>query len=274
MKHFYIVVNAEKKMASHTRQTVESILSVMDGVTFETWDGPRQGHYDLPEDTDCIITIGGDGTLIQTARATVGSGIPILGINRGHLGYLTELQKEEDIEPALRRLVADDYRLESRMMLDADVKRDGKAVFHDIALNEALLGRQNALRAIDFCVYVNGRLLNEYCADGIMIATPTGSTAYSLSAGGPIAKPQAQLMIMTPICSHAVNARSIILSPGDIVTFVPKTENQLLSCDGDSVESLLCGDEVVIRRSAHTTKLVRLENESFLDTLRNKMTSV
>lgn len=274
MKRFYIVVNGEKQLAVRTRETVEQALSAMPGVSFETWEGPRQAKYELPPGTDCIITIGGDGTLIQTARATVGSEVPLIGINRGHLGYLTRLQEENDIAPAMRRLVEGDYVLEERMMLDAEISAAGRCRFRDLALNEVMLGRHNALRAIDFFVYVNGRLLNEYLADGMLVATPTGSTAYSLSAGGPIAKPQAQLMILTPICSHAVNARSIILSPDDEVKLVPKTDTQVLSCDGDSVEALRLGEEVLVRRSAHVTRLVRLENESFLDTLRNKMAPV
>lgn len=274
MKRFYLVVNMEKQMAARTRETVEGALSALPGASFQTWDGPRRSHYELPEGTDCIITIGGDGTLIQTARATVGSNVPLIGINRGHLGYLTQLKAEEDIAPALKRLASGAYALEERMMLEAELWRGGVCTFRDLALNEVMLGRHNALRAIDFLVYVNGILLNEYLADGMIVATPTGSTAYSLSAGGPIAKPQAKLMILSPICSHAVNSRSIILSPEDEVKLVPKTDTQFLTCDGDSVKPLRQGDEVRVRRSSYVTRLVRLENESFLDTLRNKMTPV
>lgn len=274
MKHFYLIVNAEKQFAGRTRKTIEEFLEQQSGVTCAVWDGPRREQYDLPKETDCIITIGGDGTLIQAARATVGANIPLIGINRGHMGYLTQLREEKDIGPALHRLIEEDYVTEERMMLDAKVIRGGKLVFRDIALNEVLLGRRESLRLLGFRVYVNDKLLSEYAADGMICSTPTGSTAYSLSAGGPIAEPMARLMILTPVCSHAINSRSIILAPDDCIKIVPQTDNQFAACDGDSMLALRAGDEICIQQSDFVTRLVRLKNESFLDTLREKMTYV
>lgn len=274
MKHFFVIVNAEKQFAGRTRKTIEAYLDAQKDVSCTVWDGPRKEHYDLPKETDCIITIGGDGTLIQAARATVGSGVPLIGINRGHMGYLTQLREEKDIAPALSRLIAGDYRTEARMMLDVCVYRAGRRIFKNIALNEVLLGRLNSLRILGFKVYVNERLLSEYAADGMIAATPTGSTAYSLSAGGPIAEPKARLIILTPLCSHAINSRSIILAPDDSIRIVPLSNNQFVACDGDTMMPLAAGDEIEIRESHDVTRLVRLENESFLDTLREKMTYV
>ena len=275
MRKFFIIVNMDKELAPGTKDYIVRILdSYGDEVECTVWDGPRRESYDIPEGTDCIITIGGDGTLIQAARSTVKTGIPIIGINRGHMGYLTQLTKEEDISHALRRLVEGDYSIEERMMLKASIYKDGKRVCKDVALNEVLLTRHDSIRTLHFSVYVNGVFLNSYSADGLIIATPTGSTAYSLSAGGPIAEPKAKLMIMTPICSHAINGRSLVLSPEDKIIIKPESEKQLAACDGDSIFFLDFGDEIHVSRSKYVTRLVKLKEESFLETLRDKMNFV
>lgn len=276
MRRFYIIVNVEKRMARRTAGLICDFLAECGEETAAVvWDGPRQKKYDIPPETDCVITIGGDGTLIQTARAMVGqTNIPLLGINRGHLGYLTELAREKDIIPAMKRLLADDYTVEDRMMLKAQVFHNGKRLHKDVALNEVLLSRYDSLRTIHFQVYVNETCLNAYSADGLIVSTPTGSTAYSLSAGGPIAKPDAKLMIMSPICSHTINSRSIIFSPDDTIRLIPEDDNQITACDGDEPFELKKGDELVVRRSRHAARLVRLSRESFLETLRDKMSFV
>ena len=275
MKHFFIIVNMKKRLAEKTSNAIREFLKDCGKETScKVWDGPRQKKYELPEGTDCIITIGGDGTLIQAVRATMGSGVPVIGFNRGHLGYLTQLSKGKDIAPAMKRLLEEDYSIEERMMLKARVYRNGKCIYRDVALNEVLLSRYDSLRTIHFKVYVNETCLNDYGADGLIVATPTGSTAYSLSAGGPIAEPEAKMMIMTPICSHTINSRSIIFSPEDTIRIVPEGANQIVACDGDAPVELKKGDEVVVKRSRHSARLVRLSEESFLETLRDKMTFV
>lgn len=275
MKHFFIIVNMKKRLAEKTSNAIREFLKDCGKETScKIWDGPRQKKYELPEGTDCIITIGGDGTLIQAVRGTMGSGVPVIGFNRGHLGYLTQLSKGKDIAPAMKRLLEEDYSIEERMMLKARVYRDGKCIYRDVALNEVLLSRYDSLRTIHFKVYVNETCLNDYGADGLIVATPTGSTAYSLSAGGPIAEPEAKMMIMTPICSHTINSRSIIFSPEDTIRIVPEGANQIVACDGDAPVELKKGDEVVVKRSRHSARLVRLSEESFLETLRDKMTFV
>lgn len=275
MKHFFIIVNMKKRLAEKTSNAIREFLKDCGKETScKIWDGPRQKKYELPEGTDCIITIGGDGTLIQAVRATMGSGVPVIGFNRGHLGYLTQLSKGKDIAPAMKRLLEEDYSIEERMMLKARVYRNGKCIYRDVALNEVLLSRYDSLRTIHFKVYVNETCLNDYGADGLIVATPTGSTAYSLSAGGPIAEPEAKMMIMTPICSHTINSRSIIFSPEDTIRIIPEGANQIVACDGDAPVELKKGDEVVVKRSRHSARLVRLSEESFLETLRDKMTFV
>lgn len=275
MRNFFIIVNMDKALAVGTKDSIVSILSSYgNDVSCHVWDGAPQEHYDLPEGTDCIITIGGDGTLIQAARATVKTGIPIIGINRGHMGYLTQLSDERMIVPVLKRLIDDDYMIEERMMLDAEVLRQGESIYGGVALNEVLLTRFNSLRTLNFQVYVNDTMLNEYSADGILAATPTGSTAYSLSAGGPIADPKAKMIILTPICSHTINSRSIIFSPNDRIKIVAGSSEQLVACDGESVLSLERGDVISIRMSEHVARFIRLKEESFLHTLRQKMAYV
>lgn len=275
MKVFFIIVNSEKAMAGKTRHTIEAYLKNIKGdIRYEVWDGAKQDRYRLPEGCDCIITIGGDGTLIQAARATVGTDIPLIGINRGHMGYLTQISDERMIVPSLKRLIEDEYMLEERMMLDCEIFRNGSSIYRGVALNEVMLTRYRAIRTLSFQVYVNDRFLNEYSADGILVATPTGSTGYSLSAGGPIADPKAKLIILTPICSHAINSRSIIFSPTDTIKLVAGSDEQVAACDGEAIPGILKGDEIVVRMSGSVARFVRLREESFLDTLRQKMTFV
>ena len=275
MKKFFIIVNMDKELAVETKNSIVSFLSSYgNDVSCSVWEGEPQRKYELPEGTDCIITIGGDGTLIQAARATVSTGIPVIGINRGHMGDLTQLTGEEDIEPAILRLINDDFMTDERMMLKASIFQQGKRSYKDVALNEVLLTRHDSIRTMHFSVYVNEVFLNSYSADGLIISTPTGSTAYSLSAGGPIAEPKAKLMIMTPICSHTINGRSLVLSPEDKIKVVVGSQKQLVACDGDSVFYLNDGDEIHVSRSKYVTRLVKLKEESFLETLRDKMNFV
>ena len=275
MNNFFIIINSDKKLAEKSGSTIESFLrSQGDRVSYTIWRGSRQDRYELPEGCDCIITIGGDGTLIQAARGTVGSGVPLIGINRGHMGYLTQLTDEEAIVPAMKRLMEEDYFIEERMLLCAEAYRDGERIWQDVALNEVMLARYNTIGSLRFEVYVNDTMLNEYFADGILVATPTGSTAYSLSAGGPIADPKARLIILTPICSHAMNSRSIIFSAHDRFTIVAGSDGQIAACDGVSQLQLKKGDEIRVRRSDNSARFIRLKQESFLETLRQKMTYV
>ena len=185
----------------------------------EKMEGPY--HYTdpdgIPGDTQCIIVLGGDGTLLQAARDVVHLDIPLLGINLGTLGFLAEVDKNS-VYPALDRLLTDDYELEERMMLEGKIYRGEELIGKDIALNDIVIGREGHLRVIRFKNYVNDSYMNSYNADGIIISTPTGSTGYSLSAGGPVVSPSASMMIMTPIAPHTMNTRSIILSGEEAVT--------------------------------------------------------
>ncbi|MFT4105287.1 MAG: NAD(+)/NADH kinase [Lacrimispora sp.] len=283
MKHFFVIINPDKKGARETAGNICSYLEQHGAVCrIGERDRGRAGkHYTdastVPEDTDCIITLGGDGTLIQAARDLAGKNIPMLGINRGTLGYLTQVSRTEEIEDALSSLLANDYRLEERMMLSGCAYRDGKIIAQDIALNEIVMTRSGLVKMLQLKVFVNQEFLNEYRADGLIAATPTGSTAYNLSAGGPIIVPDSKMVVLTPICSHALNARSIVLSADDWIQIELMGEKgvcQAAVFDGDTAMELYPGDYIEIRRADIKTILVKLKNISFLDNLRNKMAGI
>lgn len=230
----------------------------------------------VDDDTDCVLVLGGDGTLIQAARDLSGKNIPLLGVNYGTLGYLAGVEKQ-NILPALDQLMAGDYTLEKRMMLEGTVFNNGKAVKKDVALNDIVISRKGVLRVIDFRIYVNGKFLNQYAADGMIIATPTGSTAYNMSAGGPIVSPDASLLVVTPICPHTLNTRSIVLSSEDKITIElckdrsGSDEERMVSFDGENAQLAYAQDTIEICRSAQYTNIIKLDKLSFLEILREKM---
>ncbi len=245
-------------------------------------DGRKEGYRytdscQVPEDTQCVITLGGDGTLIQAARDLAGRRIPMLGVNLGNLGYLTQVGRQEEMAGLLDDLMSDQYRLERRMMLKGIVLRKGTVIKEDLALNEVVIARREMLQLLKLRVFVNGEPLHQYQADGMIVATPTGSTAYNLSAGGPIVEPTANMTILTPICSHALNGRSIVLSSEDrieIEVLGNQEKGQAAVFDGDTFVHLKVGDRLRIERSETETILVKLRAGSFLDNLRSKLAGI
>ncbi len=233
----------------------------------------------VPQDTECVITLGGDGTLIRAARDLSGRRIPLIGINMGHLGYLTQVgcQNTGEVRQMLEDLIADQFQLEKRMMLAGTVSRDGKAWKEDLALNEILISRREMPKILDLQISVNGQPLCRYKADGMIIATPTGSTAYNLSAGGPIVAPSARMMILTPICPHDLNGRSIVLPAEDSVEIRimgKDDEGQAVVFDGGTAAALKVGDVLTARRSETETVMIKLREVSFVDNLRSKMAGI
>ena len=279
MKHFYLIVNKEKENAEKGAEMIAEYLSRQGCECLWDQEPPDTSEYrytdgrKVPQETECVIVLGGDGTLIQASRDLAGRNLPLFGVNMGHLGYLTQICCERDILTAMDDLLADRYRLEHRMMLQGRVISDGRTVAEDIALNDIILGRMG-LHTLKYDLYVNGEFFNEYTADGMIMATPPGSTAYNLSAGGPIAAPESDLIIMTPICPHTLNSRSIVLSSENrIMLKVTGGEDreQFLSFDGDTVVKLRRGDRIEVERSEITTTLVQLSQVSFLENIRKKM---
>lgn len=221
---------------------------------------------------DMMIAFGGDGTILHLSKTAAHRNIPVLGVNLGSLGFMAELEQSE--LHRLGELTEEKYSIESRMMLDVSVVRDGRVIYSNLALNEAVITRGAVSRVIRLHVLTEqGRLL-DVTGDGVIVASPTGSTAYSLSAGGPVVEPTAHNLIVSPICAHSVHANSYVLSPERIVTVqTEKTGYKpiFLSVDGGRAFSLKNGDAVEIKRSKFDTKLVRLSSKSFCDILLKKM---
>jgi NAD+ kinase len=227
----------------------------------------------VPEGIDVALVLGGDGTLIRAARDLRGLNIPLLGINLGTLGYLTEVERK-DYKEALQMLFHEQAPyIEERMMISGTVP--GR--MEDIAMNDIVLVRDGNLRIVNFDIYVNGELLNHYSADGVIISTPTGSTGYNLSAGGPIVAPTASILVITLICSHSLNTSSIVLSAEDEIEVricsdrYGNPEQVALTFDGAGSIPLITGEKVVIRKSTNQTKLIKLGKESFMRTMYKKM---
>ena len=218
-------------------------------------------------EADMLVVLGGDGTLLNAARETARYDVPILGINLGNLGFLTSLEKNE-IGP-LKQILNGEYTIDKRMMLEVQV-RDKKF----FALNDVVVSRNSISRVVDIEVRDGTELLDKYRADGLIIATPTGSTAYSMSAGGPIVEPGAPLMLVTPICPHSLHSRSIVVSSKRTLSVTvqrPEKHGALVTVDGQDGCELLDGCEVVVKKSKHVAQLVRIHGISFFDTLRKKM---
>ncbi|MBO4290062.1 MAG: NAD(+)/NADH kinase [Lachnospiraceae bacterium] len=234
--------------------------------------------WQIPEDTDCLIVLGGDGTMLRAARNLKNKKIPILGINLGHLGYLTAGDKDS-AKDTIEQVLAGRCVIEERIMLRGSHLRGKEVLAEDLALNDVTVTRNNSLKTINLRLRVNGEPLYRYRADGIIISTPTGSTAYNLSCGGPIVEPTADLLLVTPIAPHSLNNRSLILSSQDVIELEllenddPDPEMEYSAYfDGESKALMMPGDRIRIVRAPEVTRILKLSDRSFLDTLRKKMT--
>lgn len=239
--------------------------------------------YELPKDlrfhkldrelqnTELVICFGGDGTILHMAKAATRRNVPILGVNIGTMGFMAELESTElDL---LARLASDDYCLDKRMMLDVVVQRDRDIVFHDIGLNDVVITKGAVARIAHLAVKCDGVQAMQCGGDGIIVATPTGSTAYSLSAGGPIVEPEANNVLITPICAHDVMSRCMVASDRRVITVElvkNARRNAYLSVDGGKALRLNMGDVATIKKSQLETKLVRLKDRSFYDVVNMK----
>ena len=224
------------------------------------------------KNADMLVCFGGDGTILHAAKDANAHKVPILGVNLGSVGFMAELEQSE--LSMLSKLAAGKYTIESRMMLDVAVRRDGKVLFNDIALNDAALTKGAVARVVDLEVYGDKVMIANFSADGVIVSTPTGSTAYSMSAGGPIVEPTAENMIVTPICPHALSARSIVLGRERTVSIKMGKQSRktaYLSVDGGKAFRLGSGDVVELKMSSSKTRLVRVTGRSFYDILSQKL---
>lgn len=280
MKYFYLITNEVKDPEGFYTRKITAYLAAHGGKVVcadRAASYPELCKPDLakPEVPDCILVLGGDGTLLRAARNLLNQDIPLLGINLGTLGYLAEVEIAA-IEEALDKLLADRFTREERMMLEGQVRRQDMTE-QNYALNDIVISRCGSLQVLTFQIYVNGQFLNSYSADGMIVATPTGSTGYNMSAGGPIVEPGASLLLLTPICPHTLNTRSIVLAPDDEIRIeIPKGKDGQrqtveASYDGSHKVRLQTGDSIVIRRADKTTGILKLNTESFLTVLHKKM---
>ena len=243
--------------------------------------------YELPKDirfcrldrelpnADLIVCFGGDGTILHMAKSAARKGIPMLGVNIGTMGFMAELESTEMDQ--LARIAAGDFTVDTRMMLDVTIQRDRDIIFHDICLNDVAITKGSIGRVVTLNVKCDGVTAMECGGDGVIISTPTGSTAYSLSAGGPIVEPDARNIIITPVCAHDMISRSMVMSDKRNVTVQMvhnARRNAFVSVDGGKAIRMNMGDTAIIKKSSLETKLIRLNGRSFYDVLNTKFGKV
>lgn len=282
MKQFYIIPNNDKEMVMTMTQLIMDYLSergcevVLHPSYQEDFDRELPIDEDLLDGIDCAIVLGGDGTIIHSARMLAKHHIPILGVNLGSLGFLAAIE-EHCILKALDAILSDDYQVESRMMLEALVYENGELKDSGFALNDVVVSRMALSRMVGYSLYINERFVNDYSADGLIVATPTGSTAYNLSAGGPILEPQTEMLVITPICSHSLSARSIVISSQDVIRITFERNRRawdndlMVTIDGQTGVQIINERELVIRKSALVTQMVVLKDYNFYSILRHKL---
>ena len=231
-----------------------------------------ENYDELFSKIDIAVVLGGDGTILSVAQYSARYNVPILGLNFGHLGYLAELNKEQTEDFA--RIINGEYETEERMMLDVKVVRDGEEIYSSTALNDAVATKGMLSKMVHMLLEIDGKYTGDYYSDGLIVSTPTGSTAYSLSAGGPIVEPKLNIILITPICAHSTNARPMVIADEQTVKVtvdIYHGEDVALMCDGKQPVMLRHGDEIYVTKSEYKTKLVRFQERNFFDILNKKL---
>lgn len=277
MNNFLIIANKQKDINLEITEQIKHHITRM-GAVCNVYDQYNRDvvSIDIPEGTQCILVIGGDGTILAAARMLVGNTIPLLGINLGTLGFLADVNLA-DLSETLDLLLKDQYQVENRIMLTAEVYKQGEKAATYISLNDFNINRFGASRVIGLKVGINGSVIDRYRADGVIVCTPTGSTGYNLSAGGPIINPTCKNFVITPICPHSLTARSIVLAKEDVVTVEVEQirsnikEEAIISFDGREGLSLFPGDQVKIYKSQEVTPFIKATEVSFVQILKEKL---
>jgi len=263
-----VVREAAERIDSAGRAAVAEIQTArMAGLNCETFDDPAA----LARRTDLLLVFGGDGTMLRVIRETNGSGTPILGVNQGRLGFLTAIS-DKNIAAGLEKLWRNDFVIESRALVEATGQCQGRPI-RMTALNDIVISRGAVSRLIELEVSVNDKYLTCYRGDGLIVSTPTGSTAYSLSAGGPIISPGAEVFAITPICAHALSNRAVVIGSSSVVRvkLLSKEMETIIAADGQIQANLAVGDTVTIRRSRRVARLLHPGETTFFDTVRQKL---
>lgn len=234
---------------------------------------------EIPKETQCAIVLGGDGTIIQAANDLVYEDLPILGVNLGTLGFLAGIEKQ-NIDQALDQLMNGEFEIESRMMLQGTALCQEEEYFCGFALNDFVISKGGFCHLITIKVYINQFLIDTYVADGVIVSTPTGSTGYNLSAGGPVMAPELDAIIITPICPHSLNNRSLVISSEDeIVLEIGSTKDMqkdesVIVLDGRILNHMYTGDKITVTKAKNNTNIIRLNGSCFFELFRNKLGKV
>lgn len=278
MKNFLIMTNEVKDPGFAASNRIKEYLEAKGGtaVLREDFTEDTQTYSNIPDDAECVIILGGDGTMLHASRLIAPHDLPVVGVNLGTLGFLTEIEMSH-LSEGLDDLLNDRFHIEERMMLEGCIFHRDISCYRLSALNDIVITRSGFSRIISFKIIVNGELLDVYAADGVIISTPTGSTGYNLSAGGPIVNPEANVILITPVCPHSLLAKSIVLGEWDTIEIhiqkVRKTqlEEALVTFDGQVAERLNPGDIIKINKSRKVAKVVKVQERSFYHTLRAKV---
>ena len=284
MDRFFVITNPQKDANAKTTEFIQKYLEEKGKICYvqecnTASSGTGYKYTDaasIPDGVDCVLVLGGDGTLLQASRDLLDTGLPLLGINLGTLGYLAEIDCQ-NIQMALDKLIEGDYSIEDRMMIGGTVSYRDHILMTDIALNDIVIARRGRLRVVDFHIFVDDVFLCSYRADGMIVSTPTGSTGYSLSAGGPIVAPDASLILLTALAPHTLASRPVILPDNVAVTVeladsnVPEENTARVVFDGDTSLSLESGSRIRIMKTEQKTRLVKIKHTSFVEILREKL---
>jgi len=280
MKNIGIITNSDKDAGfAYTNMLIDSIKK-FGGQAILPTSSLSNGMEGLDNEVkeicckcDLIICLGGDGTFIKTARTAYLYNLPILGINLGSLGFLTDIEKGE-IDKAVENIFQNNFNIEERMMLLSKIYKDGKLFAEDVAINDVSISRAGILRILHLSTYIDENFFDMFPGDGIVVATPTGSTAYSMSAGGPIAEPTSKLIIVTPICPHLLYSRSFVASDERKIRICVSDgfeHKALVTVDGQKNYEITGGDYIEIEKAPSTVKILKIHSKNFFTVLRNKI---
>lgn len=271
----------DESVAEHVRSLSQFLQSrglsvVLDEPTAQlvtVADAPGVPFATICHTVDLAIVIGGDGTLLNAARSLAPCGVPIIGVNLGRLGFLTDIQAEHMVEE-IGRILDGDFHVEKRLLLKAEIMRAGKVVCTANAFNDVVVAKGELARLIEFETYIGGEFVNDMRGDGIIVASPTGSTAYALSSGGPIVLPAMPAIVLVPICPHTLSYRPIVIPSSSTVEIVMKgaaTLHSFVTFDGQAAFTLQIGDRIFVRRAESDVELLHPTNRSHFEVMRQKL---
>lgn len=283
MEHFFVITNGSKdkefKSAKKIKEYLEQrgcFCTIATDYGQDDTKGFSTDIKEIPESTQCAIVLGGDGTILQAASDLVSTQLPILGVNLGNLGFLADIE-ENRLAPSMDKLIANEFVLEERMLLAGRYFDENGEEKRQLALNDIVINKGHYYHLVCVKVYINGKLLDFYIADGVVISSPTGSTGYNLSAGGPVMLPTMEGIIITPVCPHSLNNRSLVVSARDeIVVEIgsvkeEKKDEGILIIDGMVQRTMHTGERIFIQRAEENTRFIKLNGANFLEIFHKKL---